>query len=45
MSSINSVRNYEYSILVRKTKKLQNQKNDDKKWAGPASSKELERIC
>ena len=31
MSSINSVKNYEYSILVKKVKKLKNIKND-KKW-------------
>ena len=30
MSSINSVKNYEYSILEKKIKKLKNIKNDEK---------------
>ena len=33
MRSINNVKNYKYSILVRKIKKLKNLKNGKKKWA------------
>ena len=33
MSIINNVKNYKYSILVRKIKKLKNLKNGKKKWA------------